>query len=44
MGAFYGLKILNGEINSKTGNAWAMGDVPALWKEKTQAWIAEHVS
>lgn len=44
MGTFYGIKITNKEINPKTGNAWTIGDVPALWKEKTQAWIAEHVS
>lgn len=44
MGVFYGKKIVNGNINPKTGSAWAIGDVPALWKDKTQVWIAENVS
>lgn len=43
MGAFYGKKIANKDINPKTGSAWTTNDVPALWKDKTNAWIAEHI-
>ena len=39
MGAFYGSKIRNGEINPKTGRAWELGDVPSFWKSKTEAWL-----
>lgn len=42
MAAFYGTKILNGEINLKTGAPWVIGDVPKLWRAKTQAWLDEH--
>ncbi len=41
MGAFYGSKILNGETNTKTGEAWKIDDVPKLWREKTQAWLKD---
>lgn len=39
MGAFYGNKIRNGEINSKTGKAWILEDVPKLWKAMTEKWL-----
>jgi hypothetical protein len=42
MGAFYGRKIVNKEINVKTGKAWIIKDVPALWKEKTENWMKEN--
>ena len=42
MGAFYGMKILTGEINPKTGAAWTINDVPKLRRAKTEAWIEEH--
>lgn len=42
MGAFYGTKIKNGEINGNTGKPWEIGDVPKLWKSKTEAWLAEN--
>lgn len=42
MGAFYGSKILGGEINQKTGNAWTLEDVPVLWRSRTVAWLAEN--
>lgn len=42
MGAFYGRKIHNEEINPKTGEAWKIEDVPALWKEKTEKWMKEN--
>lgn len=42
MGAYYGKKILNGAINSKTGLSWTIGDVPNYWKVKTQKWLDEH--
>ncbi len=39
MGAFYGNKIRSGEVNSKTGDAWTIEDVPSLWKAKTEQWL-----
>lgn len=39
MGAFYGSKIVNREINVKTGKAWTIKDVPVYWTEKTENWI-----
>lgn len=39
MGAFYGTKIKDKETNPKTGESWKMGDVPALWKKKTEDWL-----
>lgn len=39
MGRFYGLKIKNGEINSKTNEPWTIADVPALWRSATQRWL-----
>lgn len=42
MRKFYGSKIKNGEINSKTGKAWNIDDVPRLWKNATQKWIEEN--
>lgn len=42
MAAFYGKKILNGTINSKTGQPWKIEDVPTYWRAATQAWLDEH--
>jgi hypothetical protein len=42
VGAFYGRKIVNKEINVKTGKAWTIKDVPAYWQEKTKNWIEEN--
>lgn len=42
MGRFYGTKIKHGEINPKTGEAWKLDDVPALWKNATQKWLNEN--
>ena len=42
MGKFYGTKIKNGEINPKTGQPWTIDDVPKLWKNATEKWIAEN--
>jgi hypothetical protein len=42
MGAFYGNKIVNKEINAKTGKAWTIKDVPAFWKAKTENWLKEN--
>lgn len=39
MGAFYGRKILNGEINPKTGIAWALENVPVYWRRMVGKWI-----
>jgi len=39
MGAFYGSKILNGDTNPKTGEAWRLEDVPTYWREKAGAWL-----
>ncbi len=41
MGAFYGSKIVDKEINAKTGKAWTIKDVPAYWSKKTQEWMEE---
>lgn len=40
MGKFYGLKIKNAEINTKTNAPWTINDVPALWRKATQNWLA----
>ncbi len=42
MGAFYGNKIENKEINTKTGQAWTLNDVPQFWKGKTEKWLLEN--
>ncbi|MBO6239807.1 MAG: hypothetical protein J6O61_03055 [Butyrivibrio sp.] len=44
MGEWYGKKIINEVINPKTSKAWAMADVPKLWKAKTQKWLDEYVN
>lgn len=44
MAAFYGKKILNGTINPKTGEAWALEDVPTHWRAATAEWIEEHTN
>lgn len=41
MGAFYGSKIRNGEINQKTGMTWKLEDVPAFWRTKTEVWLKD---
>ena len=41
MGEFYGRKIRSGEINPKTGKAWALEDVPAYWREKSEKWLRD---
>jgi len=43
MGAFYGTKIKNAEINPKTGTAWTLEDVPALWRTKTEQWLKDKI-
>lgn len=40
MAKFYGTKIKNGDINSKTGKPWTLDDVPRLWKKATEKWLA----
>ncbi len=40
MGRFYGTKILNGDINPATDEAWKLEDVPKLWRRATAAWLA----
>ncbi len=40
MGAFYGKKIRDGETNPRTGAAWKLGDVPSLWRSKTDDWLS----
>ena len=42
MGRFYGTKIKNHELNPKTGNAWAIEDVPKLWKSATTKWLEDN--
>ena len=34
---YYIAKIKDGEINSKTGKAWCVEDVPKLWRKKVEA-------
>ena len=38
MGAFYGNKIKNKELNPKTGAVWTLEDVPSFWRKKTNKW------
>ena len=42
MAAFYGTKILHGEINPKTEEAWVINDVPKLWRTATTTWLNNH--
>ena len=42
MGAFYGRKILKGELNPKTGAAWKIEDISAFWRPAVEAYIEEH--
>lgn len=42
MGAFYGTKIKNGEVNPKTETPWKLEDVPTLWKKKAEEWLSEN--
>ena len=39
MGTFYGTKIKDSEVNTKTGEAWKMEDVPVYWRAKTADWL-----
>lgn len=42
MGAFYGSKIRNGEINPKTMAEWSIDDVPPFWIWKVQVWLEQN--
>lgn len=42
MAEFYGTKIINKEINPKTGNPWTIDDVPSFWRAATQKWVDDH--
>jgi len=42
MGSFYGRKIRMGEVNPKTGAAWALEDVPAYWVAATKKWLEKN--
>lgn len=42
MGRYYGEKILNEEINSRTGEPWKIEDVPKLWRKATEKWLEEN--
>ncbi len=42
MGAFYGTKIKNADINPKTGKAWKLEDVPVFWKNATEKWLKDN--
>ena len=44
MGAFYGRKILDGEINKKTGLPWTINDVPSKWVNATRMWLEANPS
>ncbi len=39
MGAFYGNKIKNGDINPQTGKMWSLKDVPSFWRTKAADWL-----
>lgn len=39
---FYGVRIKNGVINPKTGEAWKLEDVPRLWRDKVAEWLDEN--
>ena len=39
MNVFYGRKIMNEEINSKTGKPWNLEDVPAYWQAAVGQWL-----
>lgn len=39
MAKIYYKKIINGEINSATGEAWKLEDVPAKWREEVRKLI-----
>ena len=41
MGEFYGDKICNREVNTKTGEVWKLEDVPAFWKQKVEKWLED---
>lgn len=42
MARFYGTKILDGEINQRTGEAWKLEDVPKLFRKATERWLTDH--
>lgn len=42
MGAFYGSKIKNGEVNHDTGKAWVLEDVRPYWKPKVKKWLEDN--
>lgn len=42
MGRFYGTKILDGDINPATGEAWKLEDVPKLWRKATERWLEQN--
>lgn len=42
MAKFYGLKILNQEINAKTGEPWQITDVPKYWRSRVEEWLASN--
>ena len=42
MAAYYGTKIKNGAINSKTGLPWTIEDVPAKRRAETEEWLREN--
>lgn len=42
MGAFYGSKIKNKEINPKTGEVWKLENVSSYWRPKVQKWLEDN--
>lgn len=42
MAAYYGTKIKNGVINSKTGLPWTINDVPTRRRAETEEWLREN--
>lgn len=41
MAKLYLQKINNQEINTQTGEAWKLEDVPMLWRDEVQALLEE---
>lgn len=43
MAKLYAQKIINGEINSVTGEVWKLEDVPMLWRAEVEAILQQIV-
>jgi len=41
MAKIYYRKIVSGEVNPATGEAWAINDVPARWRDEVQELLSD---